>query len=167
VRGATPPCLRPSEWVISCFFYSGLAEREIDVLRLLVLDSSEKERLGLRRTETARLDLADGSVIPPRRSSAGPGMLHVRHGKAVRGRSPRRRNVASVTGWAGEAVADYVENIRPGSGRWIIRRCGSPSGAARSSPRFGCRHSGVLAWQARSRQTSPTLARAAKVRLCR
>src|SRR5215468_3846997 len=63
----------------------------------LVLGSSEKGRLGLRRTETARLDLADWGVISPRRRSADSGMLHVRHGKAVRGRSPRRRNVASVT----------------------------------------------------------------------
>ena len=40
-------------------------------------------------------------------------MLHVRYGKAVRGQPPRRRNVPSVMGWAVEAVADYVDNIRP------------------------------------------------------
>ena len=57
-------------------------------------------------------------------------MLHVRYGKAVRGQPPRRRNVASVMGWAVEAVADYVENIRPRFGceehpaLWVTERGG-------------------------------------------
>ena len=51
-------------------------------------------------------------------------MLHVRYGKAVRGQPPRRRNVPSVMGWAVEAVADYVDNIRPRFGCESIRRCG-------------------------------------------
>jgi site-specific recombinase XerD len=58
------------------------------------------------------------------------GMLHVRFGKAVRGQPPRRRNVPSVMGWAVEAVADYVENIRPRFGcedhpaLWVTERGG-------------------------------------------
>ena len=68
---------------------------------------------GLRRTETARLDLADWGRNPAAAEFGRFGMLHVRYGKAVRGQPPRRRNVASVMGWAVEAVADYVENIRP------------------------------------------------------
>src|SRR6266567_3004309 len=58
------------------------------------------------------------------------GMLHVRYGKAKRGQPPRRRNVASVMGWAVEAVADYVENIRPRFGcdghpaLWVTERGG-------------------------------------------
>jgi hypothetical protein len=52
------------------------------------------------------------------------GMLHVRYGKAVRGQLPRRCIVPSVMGWAVEAVADYVENIRPRFGVRSIRRCG-------------------------------------------
>jgi integrase len=57
-------------------------------------------------------------------------MLHVRYGKAKRGQPPRRRNVASVMGWAVEAVADYVENIRPKFGcdghpaLWVTERGG-------------------------------------------
>src|SRR5680860_585365 len=85
---------------------------------------------GLRRTETAKLDLADWG-----RNQAAPefgrfGMLHVRYGKAVRGQPPRRRNVASVMGWAVDAVADYVENIRPLFGAadhpalWVTERGG-------------------------------------------
>ena len=85
---------------------------------------------GLRRTETSKLDLTDWG----RNSAAGEfgrfGMLHVRYGKAVRGQPPRRRNVASVMGWAVEAVADYVENIRPRFGctdhaaMWVTERGG-------------------------------------------
>jgi hypothetical protein len=58
------------------------------------------------------------------------GMLHVRYGKAVRGQPPRRRNVASVMGWAVEAVVDYVDNIRPRFGvidhpaLWVTERGG-------------------------------------------
>ena len=85
---------------------------------------------GLRRTEAARLDLADFG-----RNAAAPefgqyGMLHVRYGKAKRGQQPRRRNVASVMGWAVEAVADYVANVRPRFGcedhpaLWVTERGG-------------------------------------------
>lgn len=68
---------------------------------------------GLRRTEAARLDLTDWGRNPAAPEFGGFGMLHVRHGKAVRGQPPRRRNVASVMGWAVEAVVDYVANVRP------------------------------------------------------
>ena len=58
------------------------------------------------------------------------GMLNVRYGKAKKGQPPRRRNVAAVMGWAVEAVADYVENIRPRFGcgdhpaLWVTERGG-------------------------------------------
>jgi site-specific recombinase XerD len=57
-------------------------------------------------------------------------MLHVRYGKAARGQPPRRRNVCSVMGWAVDAVADYVDNIRPRFGvvdhpaLWVTERGG-------------------------------------------
>ena len=85
---------------------------------------------GLRRTETAWLDLADWGRNPAAAEFGRFGMLHVRYGKAVRGQPPRRRNVASVMGWAVEAVADYVENIRPRFGAvdhpalWVTERGG-------------------------------------------
>jgi site-specific recombinase XerD len=87
-------------------------------------------RLGLRRTETAKLDLADWGRNPAAPEFGRYGMLHVRYGKAKRGQPPRRRNVASVMGWAVEAVADYVENIRPKFGctdhpaLWVTERGG-------------------------------------------
>lgn len=85
---------------------------------------------GLRRTETSRLDLVDWGRNPAAPEFDRYGMLHVRYGKAVRGQPPRRRNVASVMGWAVEAVADYVENIRPRLGGadhpalWLTERGG-------------------------------------------
>jgi site-specific recombinase XerC len=57
-------------------------------------------------------------------------ILHVRYGKAVRGQPPPRRNVLSAMGWAVEAVADYVDNIRPRVGceehpaMWVTERGG-------------------------------------------
>ncbi len=85
---------------------------------------------GLRRTETSKLDLADWGRNPAAPEFGRYGMLHVRYGKAVRGQPPRRRNVPSVMGWAVEAVADYVENIRPRFGcedhpaLWVTERGG-------------------------------------------
>ena len=85
---------------------------------------------GLRRTETSKLDLADWGRNPAAPEFGRYGMLHVRYGKAKRGQPPRRRNVASVMGWAVEAVADYVENIRPRFGcgdhpaLWVTERGG-------------------------------------------
>jgi len=85
---------------------------------------------GLRRTETSKLDLADWGRNPAAAEFGRYGMLNVRYGKAKRGQPPRRRNVASVMGWAVEAVADYVENIRPRFGcarhpaLWVTERGG-------------------------------------------
>ena len=85
---------------------------------------------GLRRTETAKLDLTDWGRNPAATEFGRYGMLHVRYGKAVRGQPPRRRNVASVMGWAVEAVSDYVDNIRPRFGLvdhpalWVTERGG-------------------------------------------
>ena len=71
-----------------------------------------------------------GAVIPAAPEFGRFGMLHVRYGKAMRGQPPRRRNVPSVMGWAVEAVADYVDNIRPRFGceehpaLWVTERGG-------------------------------------------
>ena len=79
---------------------------------------------GLRRTETSKLDLVDWGRNPAAPEFGRFGMLHVRYGKAKRGQPPRRRNVLSVMGWAVDAVADYVENVRPRFGVTSTRRCG-------------------------------------------
>jgi integrase/recombinase XerC len=85
---------------------------------------------GLRRTETARLDMADFGRNPRAPQFGRYGTLNVRYGKAKKGQPPRRRNVLSVMGWAVEAVADYAENIRPKFGfadhpaLWVTERGG-------------------------------------------
>jgi integrase/recombinase XerC len=68
---------------------------------------------GLRRTEASKLDVVDFGRNPAAPEFGRFGTLNVRYGKAKRGQPPRRRNVASVMGWAVDAVTDYVENIRP------------------------------------------------------
>jgi len=67
----------------------------------------------LRRTETAKLDLADCGRDPAAAELGRFGILHVRYSKAARGQRARRRNVAPVMGWAVDAVADYAACIRP------------------------------------------------------
>jgi site-specific recombinase XerD len=85
---------------------------------------------GLRRTETSKLDLADWGRNPEAPQFGRYGTLRVRYGKAKRGQPPRRRNVLSMFGWAVDAVADYVENIRPRFGcldhpaLWVTERGG-------------------------------------------
>lgn len=53
---------------------------------------------GLRRRETARLDLTDFTRNPAAPEFGNLGMLSVRWGKAGRGGPPRRRNVCTVFG---------------------------------------------------------------------
>jgi integrase/recombinase XerC len=68
---------------------------------------------GLRRQETAGLDVADlrpNARLPEFRDV---GQLHVRWGKAQRGGPPRRRTVLSVFAWAVEVVEQYLAEIRP------------------------------------------------------
>ena len=85
---------------------------------------------GLRRTETSKLDVVDFGRNPAAPEFGRFGMLNVRYGKAKKGQPPRRRNVAAVMGWAVEAVADYVENVRPRFGcgdhpaLWVTERGG-------------------------------------------
>lgn len=85
---------------------------------------------GLRRTEASRLEVVDFGRNPSAPEFGRYGMLNVRYGKAKRGQPPRRRNVASVMGWAVEAVIDYVENVRPRFGfpdhpaLWVTERGG-------------------------------------------
>ncbi|MGW3228715.1 tyrosine-type recombinase/integrase [Kitasatospora sp. NPDC001095] len=85
---------------------------------------------GLRRTETSKLDVVDFGRNPKARRFGRYGTLNVRYGKAKKGQPPRRRNVLSVMDWAVEAVADYVENVRPRFGfpdhpaLWVTERGG-------------------------------------------
>jgi site-specific recombinase XerD len=75
---------------------------------------------GLRAGEAVGLDVTDFYRNPKAPQFDGFGMLHVRNGKASRGGAPKRRNVASLFGWAVEAVQDYIEHIWP-----LVRAPGS------------------------------------------
>lgn len=85
---------------------------------------------GLRRTETAKLDLVDWARNPHAPQFGRYGSLSVRYGKARRGQPPRRRTVLSMMGWAVDAVDDYVANVRPRFGLpdhpalWVTERGG-------------------------------------------
>lgn len=85
---------------------------------------------GLRRTEAAMLDVVDFHPNPAAPNFGRYGQLRVRYGKAMRGQPPRRRNVATVMGWAVEAVDDYLTNLRPRFGvpehpaLWVTERGG-------------------------------------------
>ena len=51
----------------------------------------------------------------------------MRYGKALKGSPPRRRTVLTTMGWAADAVAEWVEDIRPqygscGAAMWPTER---------------------------------------------
>ena len=68
---------------------------------------------GLRRRESAMLDVADFTTNPAVPQLGQFGTLAVRYGKAMRGSPPRRRQVATVMPWAAEVVEEYVTDVRP------------------------------------------------------
>lgn len=68
---------------------------------------------GLRRREAAMLDLTDVSANPAAPELGNLGAIHVRYAKANRGGPPRRRTVATVMPWAAEALAQYLDEVRP------------------------------------------------------
>jgi len=71
---------------------------------------------GLRRREAAMLELADLSGNAHAPEFGRYGAVSVRYGKAMRGSPPRRRTVLTTMGWAAEALAEWVEQIRPDYG---------------------------------------------------
>lgn len=72
---------------------------------------------GLRRREAAMLDVADWAANARAPEFGRFGVLSVRYGKATRGSPPRRRSVLTTMRWASEAVAEWVDDVRPAYGR--------------------------------------------------
>jgi len=76
------------------------------------------------------LDVTDFAANPAAPGLGGLGVCHVRYGKAMRGSPPRRRAVATVMPWAAEALAQYLEEVRPCYGAaghpavWLTERGG-------------------------------------------
>lgn len=98
-----------------------------------LMKSSALAKIACRRKmllATSKLDLVDFGRNPKAPQFGRFGMLNVRYGKAKKGQPPRRRNVLSVMDWAVEAVADYVDNVRPKFGfgdhpaLWVTERGG-------------------------------------------
>jgi site-specific recombinase XerD len=68
---------------------------------------------GLRRTETAMLDVVDFTRNPAAPSLGRLGICQVRYGKAKRGSPPRRRAVATVLPWTIRVLGQYLDEVRP------------------------------------------------------
>jgi site-specific recombinase XerD len=68
---------------------------------------------GLRRREAAMLDVTDWGPNAKAPQFGRFGVVNVRYGRASRGGAPRQRTVLTVMGWAAEAVAEWVSEIRP------------------------------------------------------
>jgi site-specific recombinase XerD len=97
---------------------------------------------GLRRREAAMLDVGDFSANPAAPQLGRLGVCQVRYGKAQRGSPPKRRTVASVMGWAVEALEQYLDEVRPcygpaasGPALWLSER-GERISARRIDERF-------------------------------
>ena len=82
------------------------------------------------------LDVTDFAPSPAAPELGSLGVCHVRYGKAMKGSPPRRRAVATVMPWAAEALAQYLDEVRPRDGAhahpalWLTERGGrvSPRG---------------------------------------
>ena len=76
------------------------------------------------------LDVTDFAANPAAPELGSLGVCHVRYGKAMKGSPPRRRAVATVMPWAAEALAQYLEEVRPRYGAgghlavWLTERGG-------------------------------------------
>ncbi len=68
---------------------------------------------GLRRAETAMLDLADFGANPHAGEFGDYGLCRVRFGKASRGSPPKRRSVLTVWPWLPGVLEQWIEETRP------------------------------------------------------
>lgn len=71
---------------------------------------------GLRRREVAMLDLVDLTPNAHAPQFGQFGAVRVRWGKASKGSPPKPRTVLTTMGWAAEALAEWVDEIRPAYG---------------------------------------------------
>src|ERR1022692_808767 len=68
---------------------------------------------GLRRTETAMLDLADFGANPHAAEFGDYGLCRVRFGKASKGSPTKRRSVLTVWPWLPGVLDQWIEEARP------------------------------------------------------
>ena len=101
---------------------------------------------GLRRREAAMLETVDWSANPAAAEFGRYGAVSVRYGKALKGGPPRRRTVLTTMAWAAEAVAEWVEDLRPlygsaGRALWPTERRARVITCSPTSTRAGSRSS--------------------------
>jgi len=77
---------------------------------------------GLRRTETAMLDVVDFGASPHAREFGDVGLCRVRFGKAKKGSPPKPRTVLTVWPWTVEILQQWTQEIRP-----LMAEAGSPA----------------------------------------
>jgi len=82
------------------------------------------DAFGLRRREVAMLDITDFTPNPAAPQLGRVGVCQVRYGKAMRGSPPRRRAVLAVMPWAGQALEQYLAEVRP---RYDAAEAGHPA----------------------------------------
>ena len=75
--------------------------------------SSDLYGFGLRRAETAMLDLADFGPNPHAAEFGDYGLCRVRFGKASRGSPPKRRSVLTVWPWLPGVLEQWIGEARP------------------------------------------------------
>jgi len=105
-----------------------VAARDAAVLKVIYA-------FGLRRTETAMLDLVDLRANPPLPEYGRCGSVMVRFGKASAGSAPKRRTVLLVPemDWVVDTMEEWLAELRPrfGPGRhpalWVNERAGRTS----------------------------------------
>ena len=68
---------------------------------------------GLRRTETAMLDVADFGPNPHAPEFGDYGVCQVRFGKAMKGSPPKHRSVLTVWEWVPQVLAQWIDEARP------------------------------------------------------
>ncbi|MDQ2739146.1 MAG: site-specific integrase [Actinomycetota bacterium] len=97
---------------------------------------------GLRRNEVRMLETVDFGRNPRGEEFGDYGVVHVRHGKAMKGSPPKRRSVLTVWDWTPEVVQQWITEIRsafhhsqPGNGLWPSERTARVS-ASQLNSRF-------------------------------
>jgi integrase/recombinase XerC len=88
---------------------------------------------GLRRNEIRMLDTADFGSNPDGPEFGDYGVIFVRHGKAKKGSTPKRRSVLAIWDWSAEVLAEWIEEYRP-----LFPTAGSPAcWPSERGPRIG------------------------------
>lgn len=99
---------------------------------------------GLRRREVVMLETTDFGANPHAPEFGRLGVLYVRHGKAMRGSSPKARSVLTVFGWAVDCLEEWLSEVRPRLAKGRSTACWPTERGARVSETRLDAHFGAL-----------------------